>query len=251
MKIERPADGTALALHDSTRWEDVAVLLALEEEQAEELEEYVRDIGRMPGVVIAGDLALDGDTTTVALARGELGLPSAKAEQVANAHERYIRAMEMEGYDGHHDDYIVVVLGDVNVVGDLEVVQYRPLYVAGDLYAKSVRGHTGNVVVRGALRVSEIVVWKTSEEGGLVWSPTIETPVMVEAGFPEGVWWQVDGQSGFDQDLAHLTEVSSDLLAQTVERDDVYVWLSEAIERGRGGEISAEYIQRRKAASTS
>jgi hypothetical protein len=253
MSIERPTEGTAVVLDDSTQWEDFADLLGLDEEQAEELEEYVSDIGSMPGVVIAGDLVIDEDATTVALAKGQIGTTSAQADQVAKAHEEYMRAMEMDGYDGQHEPYVTVVLGNVTIAGALEVVQYRPLYVTGNLRAKSVRGHTGNLVVLETLHASEMVVCSGNEEGGLVWSPKIETPLSVDTGDHAGVSWRVDGQTQFDRDLALLIDVLSDRLAQTVQEGDImlYTALTTAIESGRAGEISSEFIRRRKAASTS
>jgi hypothetical protein len=247
MSIEIPEANTALALDDSTEWEQIAELLGLDEAEAEELEAYIPDPYGMRGVVIASDLTIEGDTTTMEIAKGNWNQSNAMTGQVGAAHSAYVEALAEDGYDGLHEDFVLVVLGDLKVTGTLNITQYRPLYVLGEVHAKNILGHTGNVVAKGAIHAAELIVWNTNSEGGLIWSPAIQNPVMVETEYPRGVRWQNEkDETQHEEDLTPMAEVLSQILGKTVTPRDVYFAIAEAINDGRGGEVIAEFINVKK-----
>jgi photosystem II stability/assembly factor-like uncharacterized protein len=142
--MKQPDRGTALELDDDVfSYSELGELINFDFEEG--LDEPDALMGNVwPAVVIGGDLVIDGDVCSKDLAAG------------------------LEGFTGKYTNgHLVIVLGNLQVRGNLEVEQYFDLIVAGDVDVHSYRSHSANFVATGQLRARDIICTEANEEGGV------------------------------------------------------------------------------------
>lgn len=157
-----------------------------------------------PGSVIDGDVRLEGNVTS---------------EDLRYAHSEDEHALD-SGY--------VVILGDLYVDGCLEVVQEHDMFVAGSVHARALISNSANTLVRDTLTIEELVWLETSEEGGWLWAPVWQTPLMVRWVDQEGPDYRPDvpgrvveayaGQDTESEALSRIVEALSSSKERTVFR---------------------------------
>lgn len=156
----RPSDGHVAETGQGNWWSLIQELVGLDFDEAlgEAGEYFTRD--EKPAVIVGGDVHVEGDVSSAALAEGK------------------------EGYrpDDDRDSFTMIVLGDLTVTGTLDVVQNAQLLVTGSVKARVVRGCSANLVAKGTIEAEELVVFEQSEEGGLLFGETIRTPLLVQLG---------------------------------------------------------------------
>ena len=75
-------------------------------------------------------------------------------------------------------NFTVFIRGNLEISGVLKVVQYHDLYVMGDVHARSVSSHTGNLVVSGRITADEVIAFECNEEGGLLHGGSCRAPLL-------------------------------------------------------------------------
>lgn len=92
-------------------------------------------------------------------------------------------------------NFTIFIRGNLTVSGVLKVVQYHDLYVLGDVHARSISSHTGNLVVSGRITADEVIAFECNEEGGLLHGASCVAPLLCrfsdDGGGPE---WAVENE---------------------------------------------------------
>ena len=141
------------------------------------------------GVIIGGDLTLRGNTTSGAL-------PQALADFTGFP----------ESEEGYFPVYFIVVLGNLFVEGNLQVEQYRDLYVKGNVEVGSFASHSANFVCMGTLTARTLICTNPTDEGGLFRPSEVAAPAWISTGDPNyTIFEDVELQSGEHVDASDET----------------------------------------------
>jgi hypothetical protein len=86
--------------------------------------------------------------------------------------------------DGRPPDtnYTIFVRGNLEVTGVLSITQYHDVYVRGDVRAKSILSHTGNLIAAGRIDVENVIAFECNEEGGLLYGASCHAPLLCHLG---------------------------------------------------------------------
>jgi len=141
---------------DEADWGVIGDLLEVDFEENEDYGYYIA--GRSHAVVfIKGDVRVEGNCHTHDLAAGRSGV-------------------EIDS-----DEWGVVVLGNLEVTGNLKLDELSPLFVTGNLRASTIINAYGSLVVRGTIETG-LVYLVTADEGGIVHAAECKTPLFIDAG---------------------------------------------------------------------
>jgi antitoxin component YwqK of YwqJK toxin-antitoxin module len=157
--LETILDGLAAgAAHseEEADWDFIGELVGVDFEEHDDYDYYIAGIIQ-PVVFIKGDVKVDGNAHTHDLAEGR------------------------EGFEMDDDNWGVVVLGDVEISGNLSLDELAPLFVTGNLTCGAVTNAYGSLVVGGTIETG-FVYLTTADEGGIVHATECKTPLFIDAG---------------------------------------------------------------------
>ncbi len=179
-------------------------------------------INGLPVFTCMGDLHLSGDVDSSDLL---VGCPDFERPQGQRFVERA---------------FTVFVRGDLTIDGTLKVSQYHDVYVRGDLRARNVLSHSGNLVVKGTITTDDVVAFETNEEGGLLHGDSCSASLLLHLGSMD---WAVEA-SGRVIDGAVWSDADYVSLLSTLERLGVeakpgkaYAGVSALVAAGRAREL--------------
>jgi hypothetical protein len=192
-------------------------------------------------LIVRGDLDINGDSSTYELMCSDIATwrkaPSIKTRAP------------------------IIVFGDVKAHGHLEVTQHRDLIVFGHLSARSIRGHTSNLIVEGVVQASEMVLAEYNEEGGFFYASSFNAPLMLITGYGDGndpvvegikVWARDD-----KEDFSALTRALEMVVSNVPETDyeeDYELWwfeLKKCMDANMGEELVRQFLQERISSKSS
>lgn len=170
-----------------------------------------------------GDLRIDGDVSTNDLLAQCPGFVAPTGENPWDRH------------------FTIFIRGRLEVGGVLRVAQYFDLYVRDDLRARSILGHTGNLIVKGAVTADEIIAFRCTEEGGLFHGASCDVPLLCQLG---GGDWSVTNSTGrtihgedfSDRDFIALREALGQL-GQGTGPQDAYAGIRDLVTSNRAAEL--------------
>lgn len=145
-------NGQALT-EEEADWDVIGELVGIEWKEYEEYEYYITEFAH-PMVFIKGDVAVVGNGHTHDLPQGR------------------------EGFDLEGAPWGVVVLGDLEVSGNLSLDELSPLFVTGNLKAGSVTDFFGSLVVSGTIE-APLIYRAIADEGGIVHASGCETLLFI------------------------------------------------------------------------
>jgi hypothetical protein len=103
--------------------------------------------------------------------------------------------------------FTIFIQGNLDVSGVLRIDQYHDVFVQRDVRARSIVGHTGNLVAGGQVSATEIVAFECNEEGGFLHAASCDVPLLCR--FGQGGWewavsnfgkaeiWEIPGDAEF------------------------------------------------------
>lgn len=156
-KIDALNDGQAHTAPEPD-WELITELIGVELEEYEcDYEDYI--MGRAHQTTfIKGDLKADGHTSSRDI---------------------------VEGYDGYtppteYNEAGVVILGNLEVTGNLELDELTPLFVSGNVKAGSIMNLYGTLVAGGSIE-AELIYCQSADEGGQTHTDDCKTKLLIDA----------------------------------------------------------------------
>lgn len=145
---------------------DVAIRGFIGDDAAETLDDALDGLlNGAPVFTYMGDLRIEGDIKSSQLLAGRPGFQPPVG-------------------DGRPPDttYSIFVRGNLEVAGVLSIDQYHDVYVRGDLRAKSILSHTGNLIAAGRIDVDDVIAFECNEEGGLLHGASCHVPLLCHFG---------------------------------------------------------------------
>ena len=149
------------------------------------------------------------------------------------------------GFEAPHGDYAdaraftIFINGDLDVTGVLRVDQYHNLYVKGNLRARSIVSHTGNLLVKGQIVADEIVAFDCNEEGGFLHGASCDVPLLCR--FGDSYWyWAVSNAVGKKELWENNDDPEFAALVRALESNGVeptWFGLVEIVTSGRTAEL--------------
>ena len=193
------------------------------EDAAENLEDELDALLReAPVFEWSGDLRIEGDVTSNELFAQLAGF---EAPEGATAYDR---------------SFGVLVRGNLEVSGVLSVAQYHDVFVVGDVQARSISSHTGNLVVSGRITADEVIAFECNEEGGLLHGASCGVPLLCRfSGDGGGPQWAVENEGPIEhwQRTPGFEELTAALAGLGVEAS--FSGLRELVCAGRAPELLA------------
>lgn len=216
--LRHPAPGHVVELNESADWRPLAALVDFDFDDRLDDDALLFTGQAMAGVIIGGDVHVTGSVSSSELPFGRPGFTPRETKESKR--------------------YFVVVLGDLIVDGDLKVVQYNDLLVTGRLRAKTIRGASANLIVKGRVEAEELICYEDSEEGGILYGASFHTPLLVRLGCENDVEQTVDGRLVADSDRADRSALRMavyDLKSIDASSSlDLYRAIASLIEAGKG-----------------
>ena len=230
--IAAPANGHVLELEPEKRAGaagQVSKFLEIDvDERLGDDADHLGYVGR--GVVIAGDVHIDGDVSSEQLPIGRTGFADR-----ANSDDKH---------------YFVVILGDLTVTGHLKVEQYYDLFVTGQVRARSIEHHSANLVVKGKLVATDLILTCENEEGGILNTSSLFTPLWVTVGDGEVLNDLAPTEGRFassiiDDHAAALMAAATEVSGEVVDSRgyELYSAIQRCITEGKAAAFVAAFVK--------